>query len=184
MKFLPVCIVLAGSLWLAGTILAQDRVAEQLGIVDEKLNKLSAEVEALQFSQKKLQQQVDDLQDQVLNLRKAGGNGASAADLDAIQAKIKAVDAAREKDKQVILDTLAKELAAISGGKPTSKPAGKPPVKTNVVPGGDSEHVVQQHETLTSIARQYNVTVADLRKANNLSSDALKVGQKLTIPGK
>jgi LysM repeat protein len=173
MKFL---LVLAGSLWLTGTVLAQSSAA----ILDEKVDRLRAEVEAVQFNQKKLQQQVDDLQEQVLNLRKAG-SGVGAADVEALQAKIKAVDAAREKDKQVILDTLAKELAALSGGKPASKPPGK----SNIGSGaGGKEHEVQKGETLSAIARQHNVTVADLRKANNLSADALKVGQKLTIPQK
>jgi LysM repeat protein len=154
-------IVLAGSLWLTGSVLAQSSAA----ILEEKVDKLRAEVEALQFNQQKLQQQINDLQDQVLHLRKTGG--ASSADLEAMQARIKAVDAAREKDKQIILDTLAKELAALGGGKPAATGA---------------EHVVQRGETLSAIARQYGVTVASLRKANNLTSDELKAGQKLTIP--
>ncbi|MCX7915374.1 MAG: LysM peptidoglycan-binding domain-containing protein, partial [Verrucomicrobiae bacterium] len=37
-------------------------------------------------------------------------------------------------------------------------------------------------DTLWKLARQHNVTVAALKKANNLTSDTLKVGQKLMIP--
>jgi LysM repeat protein len=165
--------MVAGCAWSSATALAQQTVAQQLAIVDEKLSKLTAEVEALQFSQKKLQEQVDDLQAQVLNLRKAGST--SSVDLDAIQAQIRAVDAAREKDKQIILDTLAKELSALSGGKSGSKP---------VATTAGKEHVVQKGETLTSIAKQYGVTVAELRKVNNLPGSNISVGQKLTIPGK
>jgi len=49
--------------------------------------------------------------------------------------------------------------------------------------GGGAVHVVAQGETLTRIARRYGVSVSSLRSANGLSSDLIKVGQKLTIPG-
>jgi murein DD-endopeptidase MepM/ murein hydrolase activator NlpD len=43
-------------------------------------------------------------------------------------------------------------------------------------------YVVKQGDTLSSIARQFNVSVSDLRRANNLTSDALRAGQTLQIP--
>jgi murein DD-endopeptidase MepM/ murein hydrolase activator NlpD len=43
-------------------------------------------------------------------------------------------------------------------------------------------YVVKQGDTLSSIARQFNISVSDLRRANNLSSDALRAGQTLQIP--
>lgn len=162
---------------LCTPIFAEDTVPQQLAILDEKLNRLRADVEALQFNQEKMQKQIADLQTQMLNLRQAG-TGASASDLQALETKIKAVDAAREKDRQVILDQLAKELANLSGSRAGMTPS-TPPRATSA---DAKEHVVQKGETLTAIAKQHGVTVADLKKANNLSSDDLKVGQKLTIP--
>jgi LysM repeat protein len=50
------------------------------------------------------------------------------------------------------------------------------------VAGDAKEHVVQKGETLTAIAKQYGVTVADLKKANSLTGDEIRIGQKLTIP--
>ncbi len=44
-------------------------------------------------------------------------------------------------------------------------------------------HAVVAGDTLFSIARRFNVTVDDLRRANNLKSDNLRVGQVLRIPG-
>ena len=91
---------------------------------------------------------------------------------------MKALDAARETDKKVILDQLAKELATMSGshggGGRRANPSGGP--------ANGNEYVVQKGDTLTSIAKNNGVTVADLKKANNLTSDSLKVGQKLVIP--
>jgi murein DD-endopeptidase MepM/ murein hydrolase activator NlpD len=43
-------------------------------------------------------------------------------------------------------------------------------------------YVVKQGDTLSSIARQFNVSLDDLRRANNLISDALRAGQTLQIP--
>lgn len=47
----------------------------------------------------------------------------------------------------------------------------------------DSTHVVQKGETLYAISRKYQITVAELRLANNMAeNDVLKAGQSLVIP--
>ena len=47
----------------------------------------------------------------------------------------------------------------------------------------DSTYIVKKGDTLYSISRRYEITVAELRTANNLSeNDVLQAGQKLTIP--
>ena len=43
-------------------------------------------------------------------------------------------------------------------------------------------YVVKRGDTLYSISRQYGVSVDDLRKVNNLTSDVLSVGQEISIP--
>ncbi|MCD8482659.1 MAG: LysM peptidoglycan-binding domain-containing protein [Verrucomicrobia bacterium] len=43
-------------------------------------------------------------------------------------------------------------------------------------------HVVQRGDTLSGLAQRYNVSVADLRVVNNLQSDVIRVGQRLSIP--
>ncbi|MGE7956932.1 N-acetylmuramoyl-L-alanine amidase [Pseudomonas sp. NPDC089530] len=48
---------------------------------------------------------------------------------------------------------------------------------------GPRDHRVSPGETLAMLAVRYQVSAATLRSANNLSSDELKVGQTLTIPG-
>ena len=50
---------------------------------------------------------------------------------------------------------------------------------------GDIEsnvYVVQRGDTLYSIANKFNVTVAELKAANNLTSNLLNIGQRLIIP--
>jgi N-acetylmuramoyl-L-alanine amidase len=46
----------------------------------------------------------------------------------------------------------------------------------------ESQHTVRSGETLPMIATRYQVSVSALRSANDLKSDALKIGQLLTIP--
>jgi len=47
---------------------------------------------------------------------------------------------------------------------------------------GPRDHTVRAGETLAMIAVRYQVSVATLRNANSLSSDELRVGQRLDIP--
>ncbi len=60
--------------------------------------------------------------------------------------------------------------SAVSVPKPSN------PVETKTI-----THVVQRGEYLGKIAAKYKVSVADIRRENNLRSDTLKLGQKLKI---
>jgi len=44
-----------------------------------------------------------------------------------------------------------------------------------------SVHIVKSGDSLWSIAKKYNTTVDKIKKDNNLKSDAISIGQKLTI---
>jgi nucleoid-associated protein YgaU len=48
--------------------------------------------------------------------------------------------------------------------------------------GGGRAHTVVRGDTLSGIGRRYGVGVNDLMRANNLNSDLIREGQKLTIP--
>ncbi len=52
------------------------------------------------------------------------------------------------------------------------------------VAGGQPIYTVKSGDTLTSIASHYHVTVKALRSENNLTTDRIRVGQKLKIPVK
>ena len=59
------------------------------------------------------------------------------------------------------------------------------PGKTTAPPATAVKYTVKAGDTLYSIAKKYNVTVAALAKANNITNYSLiRVGQVLTIPGK
>ena len=61
-----------------------------------------------------------------------------------------------------------------------------PPVGTyfaSIAPKSQSQsHIVQRGESLSLIAQRYGVSVAQIKRANQLKSDQVKVDQELKIP--
>jgi N-acetylmuramoyl-L-alanine amidase len=49
-------------------------------------------------------------------------------------------------------------------------------------PARQVSHVISRGDTLSEIAERYNVSMTAIRSANRLSSDNVRVGQRLTIP--
>lgn len=47
--------------------------------------------------------------------------------------------------------------------------------------GTSNTYIVKSGDTLWSIARKYNITVNDLKKLNNLTSNSLRIGQVLVV---
>jgi LysM repeat protein len=169
---------------------AQDNAA--LGVLEEKVNKLRAELEDLQFRQQKTDKAIEAIQADLKELRRNATAvpttpTVTPEDLKTLETKISALDAARQKDNKAIIDELAKQLAALGSGKP---PKLAPNITNNhntnatANTANATEHIVQKGETLTAIAKLHGITVGALRKANNLASDSLAIGQKLVVPQK
>lgn len=49
---------------------------------------------------------------------------------------------------------------------------------------GPQEHVVRAGESISILSLRYQVSVAEIRRINNLKTDSIKVGQLLTIPAR
>ena len=80
------------------------------------------------------------------------------------------------------------ELKAVNNLKSDNLSVGqllKLPTKSEDNNDGNTDEViytVQKGDSLWAIASKYNVSDDDIKKANNLSSNLLSIGQKLTIP--
>jgi LysM repeat protein len=82
-----------------------------------------------------------------------------------------------------------KPLPPLPDVSPTAAPAtpaaaapkGESVPTAEAVPG--TKHVVAKGETLTSIAKQYNISLTDLKNANKIENDRkLQIGQILSVP--
>ena len=76
------------------------------------------------------------------------------------------------------------EPAVVAGNEDPVPQTVNPETKTvpaagEALPG--TIHVVAAGETLYAISRRYNISVEEIRRANNLSGNAIRVGQELTI---
>lgn len=56
--------------------------------------------------------------------------------------------------------------------------------KNIAVPGTSDYYIVKSGDSLWSVAKKYGVTVDELKKANNLTTNTLSIGQRLKIPVK
>lgn len=96
----------------------------------------------------------------------------------AIGAENPGVDSARLKIGQKIKIPAPKSASGGSAGSDGSRAADSASV------GGETIYSVRSGDNLTKVAKANGTTIRELRAANNLRHDQLKVGQKLKIPGK
>ena len=80
-------------------------------------------------------------------------------------------------DPPVNLAPVAPSLSAAQTVSPV-------PAADNAPVGEGTPYLVKKGDSLAKIARQHHVTLAKLKAANSLSSDNLKIGQKMVIPNR
>ena len=156
---------------------------EDLAIMQEKIRRLEGRLEGFDLAIQQLQNTVDTL--------RARPQGPSGADLDAVQARLSALDgqlrsldSARQRDRQEIIDSLSAKVAALVGSS-GSRSSGKATTTQSKRSANQEgyEHVVASGETISAIAAAYNVRVKDVLEANNITdATRVRVGQKLFIP--
>lgn len=177
-------------------------------LLEDRVNRVVGDVQALQVNYERLQQQTASLHQQ-LSAAAAGG-GVSPAAISQLDQRISAIDAARKRDNEVIINQVTAEIQKLGGGaagisrrasSPGPTPAARVPSGKRIASspgaagagatpataaGGEQgyEHVVEKGQYLSTIAKAYGVTIDQIKKANNLKNDTLYVGQKLFIPKK
>jgi len=142
----------------------------EITYLQEQVRLLTERVTSLEQRNANLEREVADLQTRLAQTQ----GGASAAELQQLRTQVQELQMQREKDKQAILDEVSKIVAGVAANRKAASSS----------TGGDVgyEHTVEKGQTLFDIARAYGVTVAAIKKANNLDSDLIRVGQVLFIP--
>jgi len=168
---------------------AQDAATE------ERLNKLSAQIDVLIEAKEAQNKKIDALETQVRDLQsqlnKPSGNYASAEDLKQLAEAVEKVDKKRQADSERVvseLEKLGKTLGGGGGGGHRTTVVA-PEVKTPIDPAAPHfEYTVQAGDTPSAIVKAYRdknikVTLQQILAANpGLKPESLKVGQKIIIP--
>ena len=136
---------------------AQDAATE------ERLNKLTAQIQDLIEAQAAQSKRIDALAKELQTMQqeqqnKPVANYASSEDVKELTAKLKEVDGKRQEDNDRILATLkslGKNLGATSTRKPTVTPKDDVPPRTAVSPETGFEHEVKPGETPSAILQAY-----------------------------
>ena len=172
------------------------RLRAQDAATEERLNKLSGQIDNLVDGQQALKRQIDALAKELENLRadasRPKGDYASQADLKSLADALKEVDRKRMEDNDTVRKEL-KDLAKALRTTPTTAPHHTPDQTSNPEPpkgpeSGYGYYVIKKGDTLDAIVQAYadkniKLTIAQIQKANpNLEPTKLKVGQKVWIP--
>ena len=162
--------------------------------IEERLNKLSGQIEDVLAAQHAQRVRLDELAKAINNLReqqdKPSVPYATQESVTRLLKGIEEVDRKRLEDYEKIkseLKALGRTLAGSSGApKP---PAAQAREDTNSkIPDKGYEYVVQKNDTLSIIVQSYReknikITTDQILKANpGLKAEKLKVGQKIFIP--
>ena len=173
------------------TVRAQDAATE------ERLNKLTGQIEDLRSNQEAINRKIDALAQSVENLRgqmeKPAGNYASDEDLKHLADAVKEIDRKRLDDYEKIraeLKSLGKSLAAPSPSVHKASPpvVDNPTSEKSNTPDKGFEYQVKRGDTLSIIVQAYRdnnikVSTDQILKANpGLKPERLRVGQKIFIP--
>lgn len=179
------CLVTDGAGQPSATELA---LQQDLMALQEENRRLKGQLEGMELEIDRLARAVDAL--------RAAPAGPSTADIQALQqrmgaleAQLRNIDAARERDRKEIIDTLTARISQLLASQTATRPrTASAPTPSAVRRGGAQEgyeHVVEAGQSLSAIAAAYGVSVREIVEANNLSNpNSLRVGQKLFIPAK
>ncbi|MCX7818507.1 MAG: LysM peptidoglycan-binding domain-containing protein [Kiritimatiellae bacterium] len=164
----------------------QLRHQEDLRLLQEQIRTVQGRVEGVEMEAQRLAGEVEALR-RALAASADGGARLLQPKLQELETRLARLDAAREQDRQAIVDELSKRMAeairrAMGGAAPAAA-SSRSPARRTPGPTSGYEHVVQPGETLSAIAAAYGVSAAVIAQENNIADPSkLRAGQKLFIP--
>ncbi len=149
--------------------------ARQLQGLNQALAQQDALIRSLAEAMSENSMRVEKLEGQVLAMEKSMGRNTKA-----LEQRLEAERRQREKSSQALLNQVSKEIATTAS---TLQNRQNKIIKAMSETSAE-EYQVRSGDTLSVIAQAFGVSVNSIKRANNLSSDIIRVGQKLTIPSK
>jgi LysM repeat protein len=183
--------------FLAVTLFAAPGIAPaQDAAVEERLNKLSAQIQDLVDAKEAQNKRIEELARQVREMQeqqnKPNASYASQDDLKQLAGKLQEIDRKRQEDNDLILKKIEGLGRALgTPGKSYTAPKPVPSISDSSTPPSNDkgfEYVIQQGDTLLAIVQAYReknikVTIDQILKANpGLKPEKMHLGQKIFIP--
>jgi LysM repeat protein len=163
---LPLVAILTGCETLQTPQQRQQAAARQKAAqrhAEEQVFRVKGQVESIEMENARLMQELQQLRAEV---RSCNGQ------ISQLNGKMGALEAKQSREMQELIRRVEGLLKKSVASRPSSKPSR----------GSGREHIVEAGHTLSAIASAYGTTVGAIKKANNLKSDNIYVGQKLFIP--
>jgi len=165
---------------------------------EERLNKLSGQIEDLIAGQKEQRERLFALVKELESVReqsaKPSANYATHEDLNRLRESVKEVDRKRLEDYDKIRAELLKLGKTLSAPAPSSKksapatPVDSPTIEKSSPPEKGFKYTIQKNDNLSAIVQAYKeknikITTDQILKANpGLNPNRLRVGQEIFIP--
>jgi septal ring factor EnvC (AmiA/AmiB activator) len=129
---------------------------------EERIRNLQGQIDTVEMENARLMQEQQQLRSEV---RSYGGQ------ISQLNGSMKSLESKQAREMQELISRVEGLLKKTVASRPAA------PVR-----GNGREHIVESGHTLSEIARAYKTTVPAIKRANNLKSDSIRVGQKLFIP--
>lgn len=157
------------------------RMRESARAQEEQISRFSAKVAALQDDNAELIRRINELYQKISIIQQ--NNQILEKDLALLKQQVAAEKQERQAAINQMINQVARETASAINATIRSSEGSS--AKTGPVGSGEFyEHKVGAGETLSVIGKAYGVTVLDIKKANSLQGDIIRVGQTLYIPRK
>jgi LysM repeat protein len=129
---------------------------------EERVKRLQGQVESIEMENARLMQELQQVRNEVRSY---------SSQISQLNSSMQALEAKQARETQEIINRVEGLLKKTVASRPSAPSR-----------GAGREHVVEAGHTLSAIAQAYGTTVNEIKKANNLKSDSIYVGQKLFIP--
>jgi LysM repeat protein len=163
----------------------QVRQQEDLRTLQEQIRRLSGRIEGIEMETQRLAAEMESVRKLASSAGESQGR-LLQGQVQEIGTRVRQLEAARETDRQAIVDDISRRMAEImkKSSVGSSSSGTRTPTRRSAGASG-YEHVVKAGESLSAIAAAYGVSSAVIAQENGISDPSkVRVGQKLFIPEK
>ncbi|HRR06438.1 MAG TPA: LysM peptidoglycan-binding domain-containing protein, partial [Victivallales bacterium] len=146
--------------------------------LEEQMARLAENIAALNASNAEIIRHINEIYQRINLLQQVDSKLQNS--MNSIKQDFEQLKSTWQKANENMIEQITKEINnTIQNQSPKEKGI------TQQIPGGEYYvHTVEAGSTLNAIAKAYGVSIAEIKAANGMSNDLIRVGQKLYIPKK